>query len=336
MDCHTAEHKCLDALWSREENGELLDSRRLKGYPQEKKRSITEAPDTDMKFNETIKPGATIGDMLRALKKSGRVDLAKELQSNIKEAYQVLNANPRDLESLLLTNRSLVQRHSKQDSKVYDAMVIYSQEDVAFATHLFQRMEAIKNQKLKIFVAKPVLDMNTKQHIADIISSGRCKKVIAVLSTSFFNDPSNNYYLEIAIRCAMKTYDAILLPVIYGNQRIHNVHPCIDVITKLKYNSNNTFTNFWRNLMKSFNIYDLTEQEMEMDFRSCSSSVIPTARSENNSSCESLSTICTILDSAEYLAPKDTTSTTRTKRRLTFKNSKLKIPIPTLTTLKKM
>lgn len=135
------------------------------------------------------------------------------------------------------------------------------------------------------------------------------KKLIAVLSSSFCNDPKNNFYLQIAIRCAMKP-SAMLLPVIYGNQKIHNIHPCIDMVTKLKYDPMKRYTNFWTSLMKAFNITDLSEQDVKMDFVH-----------DDSISCESLATISTILDSTECL-------TKMSKRtRISIKGSNLlKIP----------
>merc|ERR1711974_403895 len=74
------------------------------------------------------------------------------------------------------------------------------------------------------------------------------------------------------VYCSMKTNNAILLPVIIGDQRISNMPTSISLMSKLKYDPKKTYMNFWKNLMKSFNIHDLTEEELKINFdiESCS------------------------------------------------------------------
>ena len=94
--------------------------------------------------------------------------------------------------------------------------------------------------------------------------SERCKRVIAILSSSFLEDPAYKYLTDIAIHLNMKNKDNVLIPVIYKNERL-SMHTSIDILTKLKYNPKSF--NFWKILMKSFDIYDLSEEEMKMDFQ---------------------------------------------------------------------
>lgn len=178
-----------------------------------------------------------------------------------------------------LTNK--VDSSSSTEIK-YDAMVIYGNEDenVAFAKHLVQRLESLKNHNLNILVPQH-LEIDTFQQVVDCISNGRCKRVIAILSPSFFNDPINKYLSNVATFCSTKTNEAILLPVILGNKHISNIPTSVSLITKLKYDPKRTYTNFWKNLMKSFNIHDLTEEDMKMDFELASSNNTPATMLEH-------------------------------------------------------
>merc|ERR1712020_692132 len=179
-----------------------------------------------------------------------------------------------------LHDRSRMKSHEEPLNEVtkYDAMVIYGneEENVAFAKHLIQRLESLNNHKLNIFVPQHDKDnpeINVFQRAVDYIENGGCKKVIAVLSESFFNDPINQYLSNVAIYCSVKTNGTILLPVIIGNNQITNMPATISSTTKLKYDPKKTYVNFWKVLMKSFDIYDLTQEDTKMDFECCTASL---------------------------------------------------------------
>ena len=84
---------------------------------------------------------------------------------------------------------------------------------------------------------------------------------------------------------------------------------------ELKYNPQKTYTNFWKSLMKSFNIYDLSEEDMKMDYVGPLSQG---ARSEKMASFESLATMSTCL------GPSTACLSLKTNGRQVFKNTILK------------
>ena len=98
---------------------------------------------------------------------------------------------------------AIFQHNANQDNgKVYDAVVIYGDEIeyAAFAEHLIHRLETFNG--LDVFVPKRDVEPYdfirrrlTEVTDINIIGSGRCNKVIAILSSSLFNDPINKYIL---------------------------------------------------------------------------------------------------------------------------------------------
>jgi len=187
-----------------------------------------------------------------------------EETSKANEILQVCNsANYTKTEKLeIIEDLFTISEKVPNCQENYDAIVIYAKEDELFANHLIQRL----TPRLKLFVPNHS-ELENVQEVVDIINGQRVKKIIAVLSTSFFNDTGRNkFYTELAIHHSLKFNDFILLPVIYENKPIDNMNISFQYLTKLKYDPKKTYANFWKNIMKSFGIFDLTEDEMKMDF----------------------------------------------------------------------
>merc|ERR1719510_1744362 len=122
----------------------------------------------------------------------------------------------------------------------------------------------------------------------------------------------------------MKSQKTILLPVIYTDEHIDMAKwPAIDQMHKLKYNEKKSaFVNFWSNLMKSFDINDLTEDEMKMDFQGSSTGLQPTSThtvpngrqmTSHHSSSETLATVSTTVTMIDSTIDDSTQSDAETR-----------------------
>ena len=174
---------------------------------------------------------------------------------------------------------AIFQHNANQDNeKVYDAMVIYGDEIeyAAFAEHLIHRLETFN--ELDVFVPKRDVEpydfiRRRLTEVTDIIGSGRCNKVIAILSSSLFNDPINKYIIDRAMDLSTN-----LVPVVYGNQHINGIPHSIQGLAKLEYDPERTYTHFWGNLMKSLDFEEHASPESEPSSSRKSSSTSSTSK----------------------------------------------------------
>ena len=105
--------------------------------------------------------------------------------------------------------------------------------------------------------------MEHVQH-SNIISE-RCKKVICILSNSFFEDNQNLHDIDLIMSHYSRTRKMLLLPIIYTRGHIHNLPASLEgklqgsmKIYCLKYRpEQNDFVNFWEKLIRDFENPDL-------------------------------------------------------------------------------
>lgn len=158
-----------------------------------------------------------------------------------------------------------------QDSKKlvkYDACVINGGQDEEFAEYMVARLEAIG---LAIFYPPRDLRAGMLEHAKSEILTDRCKKVIAIMSTSLFRD--NYWDLQLTFGNMVRNKKAeLLLPVIYSDDEIQ--FPAdfkhLEILHKLKYNPRSPLVNFWIKLLLSFGgheKYNLTPELKRMDFQ---------------------------------------------------------------------
>ena len=188
---------------------------------------------------------------------------------------------------------SALFQNNKGNGKGYDAMVIYGEEIeyATFAEHLIHRLETIEG--LNVFVPKRDLepyDFIRRHEVTDIIASGRCNKVISILSPSLFNDPLNKFISDRAME--LSAQNPIVVPVIYGNQDMDDIHHSIQGLAELKFDPEKTYdTKFWENLMKSldFEVHSSPELEPSSSRKSSSSSATSKVSSKKPSFSKRLS-----------------------------------------------
>ena len=90
------------------------------------------------------------------------------------------------------------------------------------------------------------------------IITRRCKKVICILSTSFFEDNQNLHDIDLIMSHYFRTRQMLLLPIIYTRGHIHNLPASLEGKYFLKYRpEQNKFVNFWEKLIRDFENPDL-------------------------------------------------------------------------------
>ena len=98
--------------------------------------------------------------------------------------------------------------------------------------------------------------MEHVQH-SNIITK-RCKKVICILSTSFFEDNQNLHDIDLIMSHYFRTRKMLLLPIVYTRGHIHNLPASLEGKYFLKYRpEQNNFVNFWEKLIRDIENPDL-------------------------------------------------------------------------------
>lgn len=99
-------------------------------------------------------------------------------------------------------NDSLTREDVDRKSKgllpqIYDAFVLYAQEDIAFATELINTMENQYNLKLCV-TDRDLLGGSPKNETIIKLISKRCHRIVVIVTPAFFESQTLKYYYEFA------------------------------------------------------------------------------------------------------------------------------------------
>jgi len=215
-------------------------------------------------FNHWKKlPEADISDLWDILDKVDRFDVRDEAEEKIRADIKVAseNAAKKDLElknltaaettngEEALTMEDLHCLNSGKSLPVYDAFMLYGEDDLDILGDIVRNLEA---QGLKIIVKDRDLLGGTFEHAAVMqLISTRCKKLVPIFSPSFFSSEYNTFLANFAQHLSLETPGKItskIIPIV-GDQRCQ-IPSNLGMYCKLKYDPNNTLFNFWERLVK--------------------------------------------------------------------------------------
>jgi len=218
-------------------------------------------------FNHWKKlPDANVSNLWEILEKVDRFDVRDDAEEKIRNDVTVAAENAAkkglDLKNLsaaesnngeeALTMEDLDCLNSGKPLPVYDAFLLYGEEDSEILGDIVRNLEA---QGLKILIKDRDLLGGTFEHAAVMkLISSRCTKLVPLFSPSFFNSEYNTFLANFAQHLSLESPGKItakIIPIV-SDQRCQ-IPPNLGMYAKLKYDPNNTLFNFWERLVRTIN-----------------------------------------------------------------------------------
>ncbi|KAG5896509.1 hypothetical protein JTB14_020483 [Gonioctena quinquepunctata] len=150
---------------------------------------------------------STIDKLLSFLKDLDRYDVYDDITPYVERDIEYFNSNPKDIcgdlsdddvdgQDILTYDDSL--RHMDGlPPQTYDAFLLFDDQDIDFATNIINTLEVQHNMKL--CVKDRDLVGGRLEHFSVIkLISKRCRKVIVVVSPSFWSSRTNKYFYSLA------------------------------------------------------------------------------------------------------------------------------------------
>jgi len=218
-------------------------------------------------FNQWKKrPDANVSDLLEVLEKIDRFDVKDDTEekilSDVKVASETAAKKGLKLDNLTaaessngeeaLTMEDLNCLNSGNTLPVYDAFILYGEEDSEIIGEIVRNLEA---QGLKIVIKDRDLLGGTFEHAAVMqLISSRCNKLLPFFSPSFFRSEYNTFLANFAQHLSLENPGKInskIIPIV--SQERCTIPANLGMYSKLKYEPNNTLFNFWERLIKNIN-----------------------------------------------------------------------------------
>jgi len=218
-------------------------------------------------FNHWKKlPEANVSELWGILEKIDRFDVrddyGEKILEDVKVASETAAKKGLELENLTaaestdgeeaLTMEDLDCLNSGKPLPVYDAFLLYGEEDEKVVGEIVSNLEA---QGLKILIKDRDLLGGTFEHAAVMkLISSRCTKLVPVFSPSFFTSEYNTFLANFAQHLSLESPGKItakIIPIV-SDQRC-DIPPNLGMYSKLKYDPNNTLFNFWERLVRTIN-----------------------------------------------------------------------------------
>jgi len=151
-----------------------------------------------------------------------------------------------------LTMEDLDCLNSGKPLPVYDAFILYGEEDQDVVSDIVTNLEA---QGLKILLKDRDLLGGTFEHAAVMkLISSRCTKLVPLFSTSFFSSEYNTFLANFAQHLSLENpgkMTAKIIPIV-SDQRC-DIPANLAMYSKLKFDPNNKLFNFWERLVRTIN-----------------------------------------------------------------------------------
>eukprot|EP00092_Neocalanus_flemingeri_P018716 GFUD01020271.1.p1 GENE.GFUD01020271.1~~GFUD01020271.1.p1 ORF type:complete len:408 (+),score=109.12 GFUD01020271.1:421-1644(+) len=229
---------------------------------------IKNSPDpfTEIFNNWKKLPEANISKLWDILDKIDRFDVRDETGEKVLEDVKVAAdsaakkglelknltaAEPNNGEEAL-TMEDLDCLNSGKPLPVYDAFVLYGEDDQQIVSEIVTNLEA---QGLKILIKDRDLLGGTFEHAAVMkLISSRCTKLVPLFSPSFFSSEYNTFLANFAQHLHLENPGKIkakIIPIV-SDQRC-DIPANLGMYSKLKYDPNSTLFNFWERLVKHIN-----------------------------------------------------------------------------------
>jgi hypothetical protein len=218
-------------------------------------------------FNQWKKrPDANVSDLLEVLETIDRFDVKDDTEEKIINDVKVASETAAK-KGLKLNNLTAAESSSGEEAltmedldclnsgntlPVYDAFILYGEEDSEIIGEIVSNLEA---QGLKIVIKDRDLLGGTFEHAAVMqLISSRCTKLLPFFSPSFFRSEYNTFLANFAQHLSLENPGKInskIIPIV--SQERCTIPANLGMYSKLKYEPNNTLFNFWERLIKNIN-----------------------------------------------------------------------------------
>jgi len=218
-------------------------------------------------FNQWKKrPEANVSDLWEVLEKIDRFDVKDDTEEKIRNDVKVASETAAK-KGLKLNNLTAAESSNGEEAltmedldclnsgntlPVYDAFILYGEEDSEIIGEIVSNLEA---QGLKIVIKDRDLLGGTFEHAAVMqLISSRCTKLLPFFSPSFFRSEYNTFLANFAQHLSLENPGKIISKIIpIVSQERCTIPANLGMYSKLKYEPNNTLFNFWERLIKNIN-----------------------------------------------------------------------------------
>ncbi|CAG9760570.1 unnamed protein product [Ceutorhynchus assimilis] len=212
-------------------------------------------------WQEQIKSEATVDKLITYLEQIDRSDvvddilplIAEDLKYHKEHLPNGKTVKPFDFESdkSVLTRDDVNRINEGLDPQLYDAFVLFDEDDIDFATELIDNME--KNYDLKFCVKERDLVAGGSEHDAIIrLIAERCGRLIVILSQAFLQSNANKFFYSLAQSISIDQRARKIIPCLYKD--CGRLPPELDCYFKLDIRKSGTFWNFWDKLRDSIKV----------------------------------------------------------------------------------
>jgi len=207
------------------------------------------------------RPEASLGSLMEFLGRMDRWDIVDDVYHLIREDAIVyskgiikyraeLRAADCSTDNQVLTFDDIRRLEEGLEPQLYDALLLYADQDEAFARQVFDRLE--NDYHLKVCLKESLVGGLAFEHqgILKLISE-RCRRVIIILSRSFLDSPVNRFSVSFAQALAIENRRRIIIPCVYERTDMELPQE-IRMLYKLDYNRATLRDyNFWERLRAS-------------------------------------------------------------------------------------
>jgi len=159
-------------------------------------------------------------------------------------SYEIIKA---DIDNNIVTVHDIESSENGLPLKIYDALVIYNDKDVEFASELIERCEemgftlCVKDRDLLaglVFESETILNLLSK----------RCNRLIIIVSKAFLNTPMQSFIVNFAQSLGIEEGNRKIIPCLVEQC---DLPPMLRFSFRLDYFRNNKLFNVWEKLGQS-------------------------------------------------------------------------------------
>lgn len=221
--------------------------------------------------------GASFAQLIAALEVIDRFDVADDIKETLEEdakAY-IINKHTTLIQSIPESTKPPRTANSEEDiltvhdvdrssqnlpPQIYDAFILFADEDIDFATELIERME---DCGLRLCVKeRDLVGGISFEHEAILrLISERCNRLVVIFSPAFLESAANTFFVNYAQALGIEQKRRKIIPCVYKKCEIPAT---LNYSFLLKYERSGRLFNFWEKLRDT--IRD-TRNEGKMRFR---------------------------------------------------------------------
>jgi Death domain./TIR domain. len=246
----------------------------LCGISGEKMPSLQQDPDPSNKvlhlWSEENKNESTIDKFITYLEELDRFDVIEDISPLIEQDINCFKRNTSDFSSkcpdlesdkYILTIDDVNRRNEGLEPQTYDAIVLFADDDIDFATELIETMENKYNLKLCVKGRDLVGGRFEHESVIKLISE-RCRRLVVILSPAFLDSPTNQFFYSFAQAIGMEQRQRKIVPCLYKNcGKLPAEFSCYVILDYER--TNKVWKNFWYKLYSSIRTLEATPAAME-------------------------------------------------------------------------